>query len=54
MLQGIAGGFLIALIIIAFLEIYRFFRKINKSFKDISEIKEKVNGIEDFLRNQNK
>jgi hypothetical protein len=53
MLQAVAGGLMLALILIVFLEICRYFRRINNSFKEISEIKKKVNDIEEMLKNQN-
>lgn len=53
-LQGVADGIMLALMLIVFLEICRYFRKINNSYNEISEIKKKVNDIEELLKNQNK
>ena len=50
------GEFIIeaTLIIIVILELLRWVRGINKSFKDIDEIKERLTNIEELLKNQNK
>ena len=47
-------GIFIGVFIIVILEIGRYLLMINKSFKYISEIKEKVISIEELLKNQSK
>jgi Na+-transporting methylmalonyl-CoA/oxaloacetate decarboxylase gamma subunit len=54
MLQGVAVGLIFIIILIAILEISKYFRWINNSLKEINEIKKKVNNIEESLKNQNK
>ena len=46
------GIFVIGIFVIVILEIGRYLLMINKSFKYISEIKEKVINIEELLKNQ--
>ena len=47
-------GIFIGIFVIVILEIGRYLFMINKSFKYISEIKEKVLNIEELLENQRK
>lgn len=54
MVQGVAFGIIVTIILIVFLEICRYFRWITNSLREINEIRKKVNNIEELLKNQNK
>ena len=54
MLQGVFVAIMLSIALIAFLEIFRFIRRIINSSREIKELKRKVNNIEELLKNQNK
>ena len=53
-MQGISVGIILAIALIVFLEMFRFFRKIVNSSREIDELKRKVNNIEQYIKNENK
>jgi hypothetical protein len=52
--QGLGTGIILAIVLIAFLEIRRFFRRLTSISREIDELKRKVNNIEELLNNQTK
>lgn len=52
--QGIGAGILIAIILIVFIEICRFFRRITNLSREIDELRKAVRNIEEQLNNQSK
>jgi hypothetical protein len=51
-LEAVTGGIIFGLIIIVILEICRYFRRVGRSFREIEELKKKVEQIEELLRSQ--
>jgi hypothetical protein len=51
-LEAVVGGIILGLIIIAFLEICRYFRRVGRSFREIDELKKKVEHLEEILKDQ--
>jgi hypothetical protein len=50
-MDGLSGGIILGIV---FLEIFRVFRKMSNSSREIDELKKRVNYIEEVLKNQNK
>lgn len=52
--EGLSGGIILGIGLIVFLEIFRIFRKMANSSREIDELKKRVNNIEELLKNQNR
>jgi len=50
--QGISFGIILAIVLIVFLEIFMFFRRIINSSREIDQLKRKVNTMERFIKNE--
>lgn len=48
-LQSVSVGIILSIVLIIFLEIFRFIRRLMNSSKEIEELKRKVNNIEEIL-----
>lgn len=53
-MEGLSGGIIFGIGLIVLLEIFRVFRKIANSSREIDELKKRVNNIEELLENQNR
>ncbi|MFT8348692.1 hypothetical protein [Clostridium saccharoperbutylacetonicum] len=53
-MEGLSGGIILGIVLIVFLEIFRVFRNMSNSSREIDELKKRVNNIEELLENQNK
>lgn len=52
-MDGVINGIILGLLIIGFLQITRYFRRVRRSVDDIEVLKRKVAHLEEQLNNQN-
>jgi uncharacterized protein HemY len=52
--EGIGLGIILVIVLIVFLEICRFFRRIINLPREIDDIKRRLSNIEEFIGNQNR
>ena len=53
-MEGIGTGIILAIALVAILEVCRFFRRSSSMSREIDELKERLSSIEEILNNQNK
>ncbi len=52
-MEAVIGGIIFGLLIIAILEICRYWRLIGRSSREIQELKKRVEVLEEIIRDQN-
>jgi hypothetical protein len=52
--EGISGEIILGIGLIILLEIFRVFKKMANSSREIDELKKRVNNIEELLKNHNR
>lgn len=53
-MEGIFIGIKLVIVLIVFLEVCRYFRRINNLSREIDDLKAKVNNMEQVIKNQNR